>query len=52
MDFEPVNVQELVDEVVGSMRPSADDKKLLLEQSVEPGLTAYADRFRLVQVLA
>lgn len=53
MDFHlvSVNVQELVDEVVGSMRPSADDKNLSLEQSVEPGLTAYADRFRLRQVL-
>lgn len=48
---EPVNVQELVDEAVGSIRPSADDKHLSLEQSVEPGLTAYADSFRLRQVL-
>jgi signal transduction histidine kinase len=53
MDFhvEPVNVRELVEEAVGTMRPSADDKQLLLEQSVEPGLMAYADRFRLRQVL-
>jgi PAS domain S-box-containing protein len=53
MDFhvELVNLQELVEEAVGSMRPSADDKQLALEQSVEPGLTAYADMFRLRQVL-
>jgi PAS domain S-box-containing protein len=53
MDFhvESVNVQELVEEAIGSMRPSADDKQLRLEFSVEPGLTAYADKFRLQQVL-
>jgi signal transduction histidine kinase len=53
MDFhvESVNVQELVEEAVGSMRPSADDKQLTLEYTVEPGLTAYADKFRLRQVL-
>jgi PAS domain S-box-containing protein len=53
MDFhvESVNVQELVEEAVGSMRPSADDKQLRLEFTVEPGLTAYADKFRLQQVL-
>ena len=53
MDFhlESVDVQELVDEVLGSVRPSADDKNLSLEQSVEPGLVAYADQFRLRQVL-
>jgi two-component system cell cycle sensor histidine kinase PleC len=33
------------------MRPSADDKQLTLEQSVEPGLAAYADAFRLRQVM-
>jgi signal transduction histidine kinase len=53
MDFhaEPTNVEELVEEAIGSMRPSADDKKLKLEQSVEPGLEAFADKFRLRQVL-
>jgi len=53
MDFqsELVNVEELVEDAVGSMRPSADDKQLSLEYVVEPGLTAYADRFRLRQVL-
>jgi signal transduction histidine kinase len=35
MDFhvEPVNIQELVEDAVGSMRPSADDKQLSLELS-------------------
>jgi signal transduction histidine kinase len=53
MDFhaELVNVEELVEEAIASMRPSADDKKLTLEQSVEPGLETFADRFRLRQVL-
>jgi signal transduction histidine kinase len=53
MDFhaESVNVEELVEEAIASMRPSADDKKLTLEQSVEPGLEAFADKFRLHQVL-
>jgi signal transduction histidine kinase len=53
MEFhvELVNVEELVEEAIGSMRPSADDKQLSLEYSVEPGLTAYADKFRLRQVL-
>jgi PAS domain S-box-containing protein len=53
MDFhaESVNVEELVEEAIGSMRPSADDKKLTLEQSVESGLEAFADKFRLHQVL-
>jgi PAS domain S-box-containing protein len=53
MEFhvELVNVEELVEEAIGSMRLSADDKQLSLEYSVEPGLTAYADKFRLRQVL-
>lgn len=53
MEFHPesVDVAALVDETVASLRPSADDKKLSLEQSVEPGLAAYADSFRLRQVL-
>jgi PAS domain S-box-containing protein len=53
MDFhaEPVDVKGLVEEAIASMRPSADDKKLTLEQSVEPGLEAFADKFRLHQVL-
>jgi PAS domain S-box-containing protein len=53
MDFrtEVVEVQALVDDAVSSMRLSADDKQLTVEQDVEPGLTAYADAFRLRQVM-
>jgi PAS domain S-box-containing protein len=53
MDFhtEAADVHALVDDAVSSMRPSADDKQLTLEQDVEPGLTAYADAFRLRQVM-
>jgi PAS domain S-box-containing protein len=53
MDFhaEVVDVQALVDEALGHVRLSADEKKLSLEQSVEEGLTVYADNFRMRQVL-
>jgi PAS domain S-box-containing protein len=53
MDFrlEVLNVEELIEDAVSSMRPSADDKQLTLRFEVEPGLTAYADKFRLRQVL-
>src|SRR5579859_612896 len=53
MDFrlEAVDVEELVEDAVSSMLPSAEDKQLTLVHEVEPGLTAYADKFRLRQVL-
>jgi two-component system cell cycle sensor histidine kinase PleC len=53
MDFhaEVVDVQALVEEAFGHVRLSADEKKLSLEQSVEEGLTVYADNFRMRQVL-
>lgn len=53
MDFhgEVVDVEALVDEALANVRLSADEKSLSLEQSVESGLTVYADKFRLRQVL-
>jgi PAS domain S-box-containing protein len=53
MEFHPevVDVQSVFDDAMASISPSAEHKGLKLEQSVEPGLTAYADDVRLRQVV-
>jgi signal transduction histidine kinase len=53
MEFvaEVVDVQSVFDDSLTSIRLAAEAKGLTLEQSVEPGLTAYADDVRLRQVV-
>jgi PAS domain S-box-containing protein len=53
MEFraEVVDVQSVFDDTLTSIRLAAEAKGLSLEQSVEPGLTAYADDVRLRQVV-
>lgn len=52
LDFKPVQVDELVNEVARSMRRQLDEKKQRLEIDIPAGLPGvWADRTRLAQVL-
>jgi PAS domain S-box-containing protein len=48
---EPVDIGELAAELVESLRPTFDGRRLLVRESLAPGVVVQADRGRLQQVL-